>query len=67
MTYGNSKVREIIMEYIHRDRDREIMLRRLIDSVTVERLAEEFDLSVSQTKRIIKENKALIFQHFDPQ
>ena len=67
MTYGNSKVLEIIMEYIHRDRDREIMVRRLIDHVTIEKLSEDFDLSVSQMKRIIKENKTLIFQHLNPQ
>lgn len=65
MTYGNTEVKRIIMEFIHKKRDREIMLCRLINHVTIERLAEMHDLSVSQTKRIIKENKELIFQHLE--
>ena len=63
MEYTNSKVREIIEEYVHSERDRKILCRRLIDGVTMERLAEEHDLSVSQVKRIVKANEAVIFRH----
>ena len=53
MEYSNSRVSEIIGEYIHSERDRNLLKRRMIDGVTFERLAEEFTLSVSQVKRII--------------
>lgn len=61
MEYTNSQIREIIAEHIHNERDRKIMERRLIDGVTFERLAEEFDLSVSQIKRIIWKDSEIIF------
>lgn len=51
--YTNSQILELINEYIHSERDRGILARRLIDGITYERLAEEFDLSVRQTKSII--------------
>ena len=63
MEYSNSRIREIIGEYIHDQRHRELMARRLIDNITIERLAEEFDLSVSQVKRIIWKNSEIIFRH----
>ena len=65
MEYSNSRAREIIGEYIHDERNRNLMLRRMIDNVTIERLAEEFDLSVSQVKRIIWKNSAVIFRHME--
>lgn len=63
MEYSNSRVREIIGEYIHSERDRGIMIRRMVDEITMERLAEEFGLSVSQTKRIIWKNSEIVFRH----
>ena len=63
MEYSNSRIREIIAEYVHSARDRQILCRRLIDGVTLERPAEEFDLSVSQTTRILKTNEAVVFRH----
>jgi len=63
MDYTNSRIREIIAEHIHSERDRKIMERRLIDGITFERLAEESDLSVSQVKRIIKKSSMIIFRH----
>jgi len=61
MDYTNSQIREIIGEHIHSERDRKILERRLIDGVTFERLAEEFELSVSQIKRIIWKDSGIIF------
>ena len=63
MEYSNSQVREIIAEYIHDEKHRKLMLRRMIDNVTIERLSEEFELSVSQTKRIIWKNTEIICRH----
>lgn len=63
MEYSNSQIREIIGEYIHNERDRALLVRRLIDGITFERLAEEFDLSVRQTKSIIYKGQEKIFRH----
>jgi DNA-directed RNA polymerase specialized sigma subunit len=54
--YSNSQISELIDEWIHSERDRAIMKRRLIDGLTHERLAEEFDMSERQIKRIIYKN-----------
>lgn len=63
MEYTNSQIREIIGEFIHSERDRKILERRLIDGITYERLAEEFDLSVRQTKKIIYKGQEKVFMH----
>lgn len=51
--YTNSQIASLIDEHIHSERDRMILKRRLIDGICFEPLAEEFDLSVVQTKRIV--------------
>ena len=50
---SNSQIQAIIDEYIHSERDRALLKRRFIDGICYEPLAEEFDLSVVQTKRIV--------------
>lgn len=62
MEYTNSRIRELIAEYIHSERDRRILERRLIDGITFEKLAEEFDLSVRQTKTIVSRNEEILFR-----
>jgi DNA-binding CsgD family transcriptional regulator len=63
MEYSNSQISELIDEWIHSERDRAIMKRRLIDGITQERLAEEFDMSVRQIKRIIYKNMDKLSTH----
>ena len=65
MQYSNSQIREIINEWIHDERDRAIMSRRLIDGITFERLAEEFDMSDRQIKRIVKRLNDQLFSHME--
>ena len=43
----------LIDEWVFNERDRAILKRRLLDGVCYEPLAEEFDLSVQQTKHIV--------------
>ena len=62
MEYTNSQIRRIIAEYIHSERDRRILERRLIDGVTFERLAEEFDMSARQMKNIVYRLQAKLFE-----
>lgn len=61
--YSNSQIAELIDEWIHSERDRAIMKRRLIDGLTHEKLAEEFDMSVRQIKRIIYKNMDMLSKH----
>ena len=63
MEYTNSQIRDIIAEYIHNERDRRLLERRLIDGITFERLAEECDLSVSQVKRIVWKGTEILSRH----
>ena len=61
--YSNSEISLIIDEWIHSERDRQILKRRLIDGCCYEPLAEEFNLSVRQVKSIIYKNKNIVFKH----
>ena len=63
MEYTNSQIRGLIAEYIHSERDRRILERRLIDGITFDRLAEEFDMSVRQTKSIVYKAQEQLFRH----
>ena len=47
------------------ERDRKILKRRLLDGITYDRLAEEFDLSVRQLKNIIYKAEDRLFSHID--
>ena len=48
-----SEWEKLIDEWIFSERDRAILKRRLLDGICFEPLAEEFDLSVQQTKHIV--------------
>lgn len=61
--YTNSQVEKVIDEYIHSERDRSILKRRLIDGICYEPLAEEYDLSVRQIKSIIYKCEEIVFRH----
>ena len=50
---SRSEWENLIDEYIFKERDRAILKRRLLDGICYEPLAEEFDLSVQQTKTIV--------------
>ena len=65
MEYSNSRLREIVGDYVHDARARRIMLKKYEDNETLERIAEEEDLSVSQVKRIIKKHYHEVFRHFE--
>ena len=63
MEYTNSQICELIDEHIHSQRDREIMKRRLVDGICYEPLAEEFDLSTVQVKRIVRREQNKIARY----
>lgn len=62
--YTNSQIEHVIDEHIHNERDRKILKRRLIDGICYEPLAEEFNLSVSQIKRIVYKGENVVLKAF---
>lgn len=62
---STSDVNRLIDEWIFSERDRALLKRRLIDGIKFERLAEEFDLSVRQTKNIVYRGIRKIFRHYN--
>lgn len=59
----NSQIEAVIDEYIHSERDRAIMKRRLIDGICYEPLADEFNLSVVGIRKIVSKCEKVIFRH----
>lgn len=64
--YSRTQIENAIEEWIvgkNAERDRKILKRRLIDGICFEPLAEEFELSVPQVKRIVYKGEEKIFKH----
>ncbi|MBO4863863.1 MAG: hypothetical protein J5517_05835 [Eubacterium sp.] len=61
---STSELSYLIDEWIFSERNRKIVKRKMIDGITFEKLAEEFDLSVQQVKSIVYKSQALIACHF---
>lgn len=61
--YTNSQIEHLIDEYIHSDRDRRILKRRFIDGICFEPLAEEFDMSDRQIKRLVYKLQERVLKH----
>ena len=53
----------LINEWIFSERDRKMLKRRLLDGILFEQLAEEFDLSVQQTKSVIYKATDKLMKH----
>ena len=63
--YTNSQIEFLIDEHIHSERDRAILKRRLIDGICFEPLAEEFDMSDRQIKRIVYKLQERLFRQIE--
>lgn len=63
--YGlsRSEISHLIDEWIFSERDRAIIKRRLLDGITFDRLAEEFDLSPRHVKTIVYKAQTELFAH----
>lgn len=53
-----SEWERLINEWIFNERDRKILKRRLLDGITHEKIAEEFDMSDRQIRTIVKKSIA---------
>lgn len=60
---SRSQINHLIDEWIFSERDRAIAKRRMLDGICYEPLAEEFDLSVKQIKRIVYKAQATVYRH----
>ena len=60
---SNSEIEKLINEWIHSERDRKILKRRIIDGICYEPLAEEFELSVRQIKNIVYKGEEKLFKY----
>ena len=63
---SRSEVERAIDEWIigrNAERNRAIVSRKLFDGITFEQLAEEFCLSVRQTKTIVYRCYGIVFRH----
>ena len=61
--YFNSDMSKAIDECVHSERDRAILKRWFVDGIHFEPLAEEFDLSPRQVKRIVYKHEIEIFDY----
>lgn len=61
--YSRTELTEAIDEWILNEKHRKILKRRLIDGICFEPLAEEFDMSVVQIKRIVYKSQDKLFRH----
>lgn len=59
---SRTEIEFLIDEWIHKERDRQILKRRLLDGICYEPLAEEFDLSVRQVKNIVYKAEDKLFR-----
>lgn len=60
---SRSEWENLIDQWIFKERDRAILKRRLLDGICYEPLAEEFDLSVPQTKTICYKATEKLIKH----
>ncbi len=61
--YSRTEITETIDEWILNEKHRAILKRRLLDGICYEPLAEEFDMSVTQIKRIVYKEQEKVFKH----
>jgi DNA-directed RNA polymerase specialized sigma24 family protein len=61
--YSRTELNEAIDEWILNEKHRAILKRRLLDGICYEPLAEEFDMSPRQIKRIVYKAQEKLFRH----
>ena len=60
---SRSEIEYVIDEWIFSQRNRAIMKRRVLDGITYEKLAEEFELSTQQIKNIVYKCQDIMSKH----
>lgn len=60
---GRTEWTELIKEWIHSEFDREMIARVYLDGITIEKVAEEFDISVNHCQLRVDNAKKQLFSH----
>ena len=60
---SNDVIAAVIDKWVKGERNREIMKRRLIDHITYERIADEFDMSPRYIKTLIYKLEMIVYKH----
>lgn len=63
MDIRREELEKLIDDYILSELHRGIVKRKLLDNIPYEPLAEEFDMSVRQCKRIVYRSKEVLFRN----
>lgn len=61
-SYSNSDFIKLVSEYVHSERDRNILIDRFVDGLTFAELSEKYFMSERQMKRIVKKADALLIK-----
>ena len=61
--YSRSELTAAIDEWVLNQKHRDILKSRLIDGLTFDRLAEVYDMSPRQIKRIVYKSQETLFRH----
>lgn len=64
--YSRNEMEHLIEQWVHNEKYRAILKRRLLDGICFEPLANEFDMSVRQIKNIVYKEQEKVFKHFNP-
>ena len=60
------EIEYLVEEYIHNGRNRDIILRKLHnEEITYEKLAEEYELSVTTVKNIVRNARETLCLHIE--
>lgn len=60
--YSNTEISQAIDDYIHSDRDRQILKSRLIDGLTYDELSDRYHLSARRIKTIVYKAQEGLFK-----
>ena len=60
---GRTEWTELIKEWIHSELDREMIARVYLDGITIEKVAEEFDISVNHCQLRVSNAKEQLFSN----
>lgn len=63
---SRSEWEHLINEWVHSELDRRMLVRYLLDDLTLERIAEEVDLSVVQCQKRVALARKQLLEHSNP-
>ena len=62
--YSNARVCEVIADYIHNARDRDLIRDSLVDGMSYDELAGKYSLTYEGVKGIMRKGKAALDKHY---